>query len=74
MNIHIKSIAASEKCVYVNLDNAKLWNPKANLAASSFARKMGMNVRKPLNDVAEILYSYAYLELKETALVHNIAG
>ena len=74
MNAHIKAIASSEKCVYVNLDNAKLWNPKANLAASSFARNMGMNIRKPLNDVAEILYSYAYLEIKETPAVQNIAG
>ena len=74
MNAHIKAIASSEKCVYVNLDNAKLWNPKATLAASSFARNMGMNIRKPLNDVAEILYSYAYLEIKETPAVQNIAG
>ena len=74
MNAHIKAIASSEKCVYVNLDNAKLWNPKANLAASSFARNMGMNIRKPLNDVAEILYSYAYLEIKETPVAQNIAG
>ena len=74
LNSHIKALATSEKCVFVNLDNAKLWNPKANLAASTFARSMGVNVRKPLNDVAEILYSYAYLELKETATVHTIAG
>lgn len=74
LNSHIKAIAASEKCVFVNLDNSKLWNPKANLAASSFARSMGVNVRKPLNDVAEILYSYAYLELKNNAVVQNIAG
>ena len=74
LNAHIKALAAGEKCDYVNLDNAKLWNPKANLAASSFARKMGVNVRKPLNDVAEILYSYAFLELKESPAVENIAG
>ena len=74
LNSHIKALAASEKCIFVNLDNAKLWNPKANLAASSFARSMGVNVRKPLNDVAEILYSYAYLELSAAAPAQNIAG
>lgn len=74
LNAHIKSIAASEKCIFVNLENAKLWNPKANLAASSFARNMGMNVRKPLSDLAEILYSYAFYELKESTSIENIAG
>ena len=74
MNAHIKALAASEKCTFVNRDNARLWNPKANLAASSFARSMGLNIRKPLNDVAEILYSYAYLELKDTPILQNFAG
>ena len=74
LNAHIKALASSEKCVYVNLDNAKLWNPKANLAASAFARNMGVHVRKPLNDVAEILYSYAYLEIKSAPVAQNIAG
>ena len=74
INAHLKALAASEKCTFVNLDNAKLWNPKANLAASTFARNMGVSVRKPLNDVAEILYSYAYLEIKETEASHHMAG
>ncbi len=74
LNSHIKAIAASEKCVYVNLENAKLWNPKANLAASAFARNMGVSVRKPLNDVAEILYSYAYLEIKSAPKAQDIAS
>ncbi|MCR5046687.1 MAG: SGNH/GDSL hydrolase family protein [Treponema sp.] len=74
LNSHIKALAASEKCVYVNLENAKLWNPKANLAASAFARNMGVSVRKPLNDVAEILYSYAYLEIKAEPKAQEIAG
>jgi hypothetical protein len=74
LNSHIKALAASEKCIFVNLDNAKLWNPKANLAASTFARSMGVNIRKPLNDVAEILYSYAYLELNTSLPAQNIAG
>lgn len=74
LNAHIKGIASSEKCAFVNLDNARLWNPKANLASSNFARSMGLNIRKPLNDVAEILYSYACLELKDAPVVHSIAG
>ena len=74
LNAHIKSIAASEKCIFVNLENAKRWNTKANLAASSFARNMGMNVRKPLSDLAEILYSYAFYELKESTSIEKIAG
>ncbi len=74
INAHIKAIAASEKCEFINLENVRLWTPKANLAASSFARNMGLSVRKPLSDVAEILYSYAYLELKGTPVVQNIAG
>lgn len=74
LNSHIKALASSEKCIFVNLDNAKLWNPKANLAASAFARSMGVSIRKPLNDVAEILYSYAYLELTSTVTAQSIAG
>lgn len=74
LNARIKALAASEKCVYVNLENAKLWNPKANLAASAFARNMGVSVRKPLSDVAEILYSYAYLEIKSAPKAQEIAG
>lgn len=64
MNAHIKAIADSEKVSFVSLDNAKLWNPESTKAASTFAYDMGLKIRKPLRDVAEILYSYAY---------HNIA-
>ena len=60
MNRHIKAIAESEKCTFVNLDNAKLWNPITTKAAVEFAYNMGLKTRKPLSDVAEILYSYAY--------------
>lgn len=65
MNSHIKAIADAEKCVFVNLDNAKLWNPNATKASVDFAYKMGLRVRKPLADVCEILYSYACLEIEE---------
>lgn len=60
MNRHIKAIAQSENCTFVNLENAKLWNPLATKASVEFAYNMGLKTRKPLGDVAEILYSYAY--------------
>ena len=63
MNRHIKNLADSEKCAFVNLDNAKLWNPNATRASIDFAYSMGLRARKPLANVAEILYSYAYLEI-----------
>ena len=63
MNAHIRAIAQAEKASYVNLENAKLWNPQATKAACNFAYSMGLKTRKPLNDVAEILYSYAYHNL-----------
>ncbi len=59
MNRHIKALADSEGCVFVNLDNAKYWKPDATKAALDFATGMGLSVRKPLSDVAEILYDYA---------------
>ncbi len=64
MNRHIKAIAESEKCTYVNIDNAKLWNPESTKELMSFMYDVGfdqpLNVKKPLANVAEILYSYAY--------------
>lgn len=65
MNAHIKAIAYAENLSYINLENAKLWHPEATKAACNFAHSMGLKTRKPLNDVAEILYSYAY---------HNLDG
>ena len=74
MNAHIKALAASVQASFINLDKVKLWHPEASKAASLFARNMGLNVRKPLNDVAEILYSYAYLELEYSEEAAVIAG
>ena len=74
MNRHIKAIAASEKCSFVNLDNAKLWNPAARKAAVDFAYSMGLKTRKPLGDVAEILYSYAYNNFAEYSPVQHLVG
>ena len=69
-----KTIAESEKAVFINLDNAKLWNPQAAKASVSFAYGMGLKVRKPLTDVAEILYSYAYTEIKPETLGTELVG
>ncbi len=74
MNRHIKALADSEKAVFINLDNAKLWNPQATKASVSFAYGMGLKVRKPLTDVAEILYSYAYTEIKPETLGTELVG
>ena len=73
MNAHIKAIADSEKVSFVSIDNAKLWNPEANKAASSFAYDMGLKIRKPLRDVAEILYSWAYHNV-ESKTVETLVG
>lgn len=67
MNAHINAIAQTEKADFINLENAKLWNPEATKAACDFAYTMGLNIRKPLRDVAEILYSYAYHNLSNVA-------
>lgn len=74
MNRHIKAIASSENCTFVNLENAKLWNPAARKAAVDFAYSMGLKTRKPLGDVAEILYSYAYNNFAEYAPVQHLVG
>ncbi|MBQ3642322.1 SGNH/GDSL hydrolase family protein, partial [bacterium] len=64
INAHIKAISEAEACTFINLENAKLWNPNATKAANDFAYSMGLNIRKPLKNVAEILYSYAHKELE----------
>ena len=67
MNAHIKEVAESEKVPFINLENAKLWHPESTKAACNFAHSMGLKVRKPLSDVAEILYSYAFHNLVKPA-------
>ncbi len=73
MNAQIKALAGAEKLSYINLENAKFWHPESTKAACNFAHSMGLKTRKPLNDVAEILYSYAYHNF-DTHAVQNIAG
>ncbi|MEE3313055.1 MAG: SGNH/GDSL hydrolase family protein [Treponema sp.] len=64
MNRHIKAIAESEHCTFIDIDNAKLWNPESTKELMSFMYNIGfdqpLNVKKPLADISEILYSYAY--------------
>ena len=74
MNRHIKAIADSERCDFINIDNAKLWNPESRKSAISFARGMGLSIRKPLRDVAEILYSWAYKTQMEILMEPGLAG
>ncbi len=73
MNARIKALAGAQKLSYVNLQNAKFWHPESTKAACNFAHSMGLKTRKPLNDVAEILYSYAYHNFDGHA-VQNMAG
>lgn len=69
MNRHIKAIAESEKCDYINLDNAQSWKPESTKEVISFVYSLGfvapLNIKKPLNDIAKILYSYAYENLAQ---------
>ena len=74
VNRRIKAIADAEKCSFVNLDNAHLWNPAATKAAVEFAHSMGLNTRKPLSDVAEILYSYEFNVLNEDTATTHLVG
>ena len=64
MNAHIKAIAEAEHAGYVSLESASLWNPEALKTSSAFAYNMGLKIRKPLRDVAEILYSWAFYNVK----------
>ena len=64
MNRHLKAIADSEKYDFINLNKNTLWNPNATKAVFSFISKMSIeerfNIKKPLADIADILYSYVY--------------
>ena len=73
MNRHIKAIADSEKCDFIDIENAKLWKPESAKAAIRFAQNMGLAVKKPLRDIAEILYSYAY-KMQAKFVVTGLAG
>lgn len=63
MNAHIRAIADAQNCTFYNLENTKLWNPEATKASNDFAYSMGLRIKKPLKNVCEILYSWAYNKL-----------
>lgn len=64
MNRHIKAIAESEKCEFVNMDRAKLWDTEKTKEVTAFMYELGfdsqLKVKKPLGDISKVLYSYAY--------------
>lgn len=64
MNRHIKVIAESEKCEFVNMDRAKLWDTEKTKEVTAFMYELGfdsqLKVKKPLGDISKVLYSYAY--------------
>ena len=64
MNRHIKAIAESEQCVFVDINDARLWKHDEAKELMSFMYDVGfdqpLNVKKPLGDISEIMYSYAY--------------
>lgn len=74
MNNHIKAIASSEQAVYVDLANAGLWNPMATKASVDFAVSMGLNMKKPIFDVAKTIYSYAMRNISEESVSETYAG
>lgn len=74
MNNHIKAIASSEQAVYVDLSYASLWNPKATKASVDFAVTMGLNMKKPIFDVAKTIYSYAMKNIAEDKMTENYVG
>lgn len=74
MNNHIKAIASSEQAVFIDLAYASLWNPKAVKASVDFAVTMGLNVKKPIFDVAKSIYSYAMQNITEDKMTENFAG
>ena len=64
MNRHIKAIAESEKCEFVNMDRTKLWDTEKTKEVTAFMYELGfdsqLKVKKPLGDISKVLYSYAY--------------
>ena len=64
MNRHIKAIAESEQCVFVDINDARLWKHDEAKELMSFMYDVGfdqpLSVKKPLGDISEIMYSYAY--------------
>lgn len=58
MNRHIKAIANSEKCEFFNLDTLQPYNYSSLKDAIDFAKNMGLNIKKPLYNITQALFSY----------------
>lgn len=66
MNKRLKGIAASEDCTFISFDYSKLWSPKSVKKISSFISQMNIeectHIKKPLADIAEMIYGSFYYE------------
>lgn len=62
MNKHLKYIADSERCEYIDISNQKVWNPKASMNAAAFVYSIGfvrpLKTKRPLYDLAKIVFCY----------------
>lgn len=60
LNRHLKYIADSEHCEFVDIDKAKLWNPKNAMSAAAFVASLGfvhpLKYKRPLYDLVKMLY------------------
>ena len=62
MNRHLKAVADAERCEFCDETKPKVWNPDATREVASFLYSQGfiepLKVRKPLRDIANLLYAY----------------
>lgn len=60
MNKHLKYIAQSEHCEYVDISDKRLWNPKQTQEVSSFLFATGfvrpLHMKRPAYDLVRILF------------------
>lgn len=62
MNQHLKYLAESEQCEFIDITNRRVWNPKETKEIVSFVYSMGfmhsLSNKRPLYDLAKILFCY----------------
>ncbi|MBQ8000870.1 MAG: hypothetical protein IJ298_06560 [Ruminococcus sp.] len=60
MNKHLKHIADSERCEYIDIASRKVWNPKSTMDAASFVYSIGfvrpLKCKRPLYDLVRMLF------------------
>ena len=63
LNEQLKYLADSERCEFADISEKKVWNPKSTKDAVSFVCSIGfvrpLNIKKPIYDLAKILFCYA---------------